>query len=427
MKNLLLFAFIIFSLINCKKKTKFIENEIQKNQIVIGQIDSIYSEILGESRELWIHIPERVKDVKSDKNKYPVLYLLDGPSKFNSVTGIVEHLSRNFIVPEMIIVGITNTNRTLDFTPPKAGHVTISKNGIQNPSGGGNSFFGFMEKELIPYIEKNYSASKYRTFVGHSLGGLSVVNALVNRQELFNNYIAIDPSLWWDNRAFLNLADSIISVEKFDNKALYVGVANTLETGIEPKLNIDKILNDDIPDTPSHFHIKSILQFVNSLDTKKDNKLQFDWKYYPKDNHGSIPLITEYDGLRFLFSWYELKNVKGLILEKSKLNTQEILNIINNHYAVASDKLGQEMKPPERLIKLIGNAFMSSKRPNKAKALFLLNINNYPKSTDAFETMGNCYIQLSDTLNAIKTFKKGLDIGENKALKEKLHKLINHN
>jgi predicted alpha/beta superfamily hydrolase len=424
MKNILLFGFIVCYLISCKQKEKPECAVIAKDQIVIGTLDSLYSNILDESRELWIHIPESAKNSSSNKIKYPVLYLLDGPSTFSSVTGIVEHLSRNFIVPEMIIVGITNTNRTLDLTPPKVGHGSIiSKNGIQNPSGGGNIFFDFIEKELTPYIEKNYPATKHRTFVGHSLGGLSVINALVNRQVLFNNYIAIDPSLWWDKRSFINVADSILSVNKFDNRALYLGVANTLEPGMEPKLDIDKIRNDDIPESPSTFHIKSILQFANSLEIKKDNNLLFEWKYYPKDNHGSIPLITEYDGLRFLFSWYELKNIEGLISEKSTLNAQEVLNIINYHYANVSDKLGQEVNPPERLINLIGNAFIDRNMPNKALTLFRLNIKNYPKSADAFEAMGNCYLIQSDTLNALKTLKKGLEIGENKAIKEKLEKL----
>ncbi|WNH10870.1 tetratricopeptide repeat protein [Thalassobellus suaedae] len=128
-------------------------------------------------------------------------------------------------------------------------------------------------------------------------------------------------------------------------------------------------------------------------------------------------------GFASFFSWYKLNDVKNLISENSTLNAQEVLNIINSHYANVSDKLDQEVSPPERLINLIGNAFMSSNRLNKARALFRLNINNYPKSADAFEAMGDCYLFQSDTLNAIKTFKKGLEIGENKVIQEKLEKL----
>lgn len=150
MKKLLLFAFIILSLTSCEQKEKPLDLRSQKNQIVIGLLDSIYSEILDESRELWIHIPESAKDGSSYKTKYPVLYLLDGPSNFNSLTGIIQHLSGNMIVPEMIVVGIANTNRSLDMTPTKVEIDVMSGDSIRYPSGGGNKFLDFIEKELIP-------------------------------------------------------------------------------------------------------------------------------------------------------------------------------------------------------------------------------------------------------------------------------------
>lgn len=421
MKNLLLFAFIFISLISCKQDDKSVGKEIQKNDIVIGKVDSIYSKILGESRELWIHIPESASDSSAYKTKYPVLYLLDGPSNFNSVTGIVQHLSNNMIVPEMIIVGIANTNRSLDMTPTKVDINVMSGDSIQYPSGGGNKFLDFIEKELIPHVEEKYPATNYKTFVGHSFGGLSVVNALINRKELFNNYVAIDPSLWWDDRAFLNVADSILTKNKFDNKSLYVGIANTMEAG----MNIDKVQNESIPDTYFTVHIKSVLQFVNSLDTKKDNGLLFKWKYYENDDHGSVPFITEYDALKFLFSWYKLNEVNDFYSENSTLNSQEILDLINSHYLNISEKFGYEVIPPEKYINSIGNGFMYSNMPEKANALLNLNIKNYPKSANVFESMGDYYLFQSDTLNAIKEFKKGLEIGENKTLMKKLENLEN--
>lgn len=395
-------------MISCKQKENSVTIEMPKNQIVIGKLDSIYSNILDESRELWIHIPESAKDSSSYEIKYPVLYLLDGPSHFSSVTGMIEQLSPasgNMIVPEMIIVGITNTNRSLDLTPSHVDIDIVSGDSIQYPSGGGNKFLDFIEMELIPHVEKTYPASSYRTFVGHSFGGLSVINALVNRQNLFNNYVAIDPSLWWDNRAFLNFADSQLSENKFDNRALYVGVANTMEAG----MNIEKVQNDSIADSNFTVHIKSIIQFVNSLETKKDNGLLFDWKYYDNDDHGSVPLITEYDALRFLFSWYKLNGVNDFFSENSRLTAQEILSLINSHYVKVSDHFGYQVIPPEKFINSIGNGFMYNDMPDKAYELLYLNIQNYPKSASVFEAMGDYYLFQSDTLNAIKQFKIGLE------------------
>ena len=78
-----------------------------------------------------------------------------------------------------------------------------------------NNFLDFIEKELIPYIEKNYPATSYKTFVGHSYGGIAVLNALFERPQLFNNYIAIDPSLWWDDQILLRVADSVFNKNNY--------------------------------------------------------------------------------------------------------------------------------------------------------------------------------------------------------------------
>ena len=152
-----------------------------------------------------MHIPESALNSTSNTTKYPVLYLLDGPGHFYSVTEMIKQLSANgnTIVPEMIIVAIPNTDRSLDLTPSHVDIDVFSGDSIQYSSGGGNKFLDFMEDELIPHIEKTYPAAPYSTFVGHSFGGLSVINVLISRPHLFNNYVAIDPSLWWDDQAFL--------------------------------------------------------------------------------------------------------------------------------------------------------------------------------------------------------------------------------
>ena len=421
LKYSLSFISIIFSLFSCQQKEQ-LKVERPENQIVIGNLDSIHSNILDESRKLWIHIPESAKDSSYQKIKYPVLYLLDGPSHFKSVAGIIEQLSPasgNMIVPEMIIVGIENTNRSLDLTPSLVEIDFISGDSIPYPSGGGNKFLDFIEKELVPHIEKTYPASQYRTFIGHSFGGLSVINALVNRQSLFNNYVAIDPSLWWDNRAFLNVADSLLSENKFDKRALYVGVANTMEAG----MNIEKVQNDSVPDSNFTVHIKSILQFVKSIEAKKDNGLLFKWKYYQNDDHGSVPLITEYDALRFLFSWYKMDGVNEFFSEKSTLTVQELLGLINSHFAKVSDKFGYLVLPPEQFINSIGYGFMNNDMLDKASSLFDLNIQNYPESSNVYDSRGDCFLAQQDSITALKYFTKAMEVGDNNFSQEKIDML----
>lgn len=418
MKNYLLYIVIAFTLVNCQQKEDPVDLEKPTNQIVIGQIDSIYSNILNESRKIWVHIPESATNGTFSETKYPVLYLLDGPGHFYSVTGMIKQLSTNgnTIVPEMIIVAIPNTNRTRDLTPTHVDIDFFSGDSIQYASGGGNKFLDFVEDELIPHIERTYPAATYKTFVGHSLGGLSVINALITRPKLFNNYIAIDPSLWWDDQAFLNLADSILTVNKFDGNSLYVGVANTMNEGMK----IDAVRNDT---TKSTARIRSILQFVNSIDNKIDNRLLFGWKYYDNEDHGSIPLITEYDALHFLFSWYTFHGLNKFFDPSSTATVEELINLVNSHYENVSNRIGSKVLPPEQFINSIGYGLMDNNLLDKASALFDLNIQNYPKSSNVYDSRGDCYLAQQDSIKAIEYFTRALEVGNNDYSQEKIDML----
>ena len=130
-------------------------------------------------------------------------------------------------LPHMILVGISNqTNRTRDLTTSEIEMRRGSS--MQQETGGADKFTEFIEKELIPYIDNLYPTAPYRTLIGHSYAGLFTINALINHSHLFNNYIAIDPSLWWDDQVILKKAVTVFSESKFDKKSLYLGIANTM-------------------------------------------------------------------------------------------------------------------------------------------------------------------------------------------------------
>src|SRR5579872_5232018 len=163
------------------------------NNIVIGKIDSLYSKTLGEERKIWVHVPGDGNSPGGQR--YPVIYLLDGDAHFPSVMGMIQQLSEvngNTACPDMIIVGIPNTDRLRDLTPTRAatGYNRNDSNSVRN-SGGGEHFTAFIEKELIPHIDSLYPTAPYRMLIGHSLGGLMVVNTLIKHPQLFNAYLAI--------------------------------------------------------------------------------------------------------------------------------------------------------------------------------------------------------------------------------------------
>ncbi|MCJ8289941.1 MAG: alpha/beta hydrolase [Crocinitomicaceae bacterium] len=411
MKKNLFTLIILIITANCYAQDGSGTVDRQDNAISIGHIDTIYSEILHEHRGLWIHLPRGAKNPIYN-NTYPVLYLLDGDAHFHSVTGLITQLSDNgnTKLPEMIVVGIPNTDRMRDMTPT---------NVDSNPtSGGASNFLDFMEKELMPYIEKNYPAANNKTFIGHSLGGLAVLNAFLHRPQMFNNYVAIDPSLRWDNQYLLKRTDSILSRVKFENKSLYVGVANTLVGD----LMYSTIMTDT---TKESIQIRSVLEFTNKVDELKVNSLNFKWKYYGDDTHNSVPLITEYDALRFMYSWFECDWYNDVFNGGTGSTGKELADLINEHYLKVSTKMGCPVYPGEGLINSIAYWFSRSNQAEKGYAFFNLNIQNYPKSYNAYDSMGDYYVMQEDWENAITFFTKSMELGAGEITKDKLENLKN--
>ncbi len=178
-RNLLLLT--PFSFASCGDTTgRTAATEAPVNQIRFGEIAKIQSTVLNEERELWIRVPDSAADPDAMNTAYPVVYLLDGNAHFYSFAGMVRQLSSvngNMVSPEMIVVGIPNSDRLRDLTPTHT----------EGTSGGGDAFLDFLQDEVMPYIESNYPASDYRTFIGHSLGGLMVIDTLNSRPHLFDN------------------------------------------------------------------------------------------------------------------------------------------------------------------------------------------------------------------------------------------------
>ncbi|MEN8204180.1 MAG: alpha/beta hydrolase-fold protein [Bacteroidota bacterium] len=177
MKNYLLLFAAGLLLAACQNPDRSRSENSKTEPIIIGQVDSLHSEILDETRNIWVHVPDDASGGILSKSTYPVLYLLDGPGHFHAVTGILKNLGDNSIVPNMVVVAIPNTDRTRDLTPTHVDEMFGDSTFVRT-SGGGDKFLDFMEKELIPYVEEKYPVTGYRTFVGHSFGGLIAVHAI---------------------------------------------------------------------------------------------------------------------------------------------------------------------------------------------------------------------------------------------------------
>lgn len=374
----------------------------QNNEIItIGKKETVFSEILNESRTIWVYTPNITSQISNTGKLYPVLYLLDGNAHFYSTVGIIQQLSQangNGVLPEMIVVGIENTNRFRDLVPS----ADLNKT---------NPFIEFLSSELIPYIDKNYHTAPYKLLAGHSLGGLTAIDILTKHPDLFNAYIAIDPSMWYDEENFLKNAVNQLPKQNMYGKKLFIATANTMPKG----MSVEKVTTDTSYETK---HIRSIFKFDAFLKTNT-NGLLYQQKYYENERHNTAPLLGEYDGLRFVFDYFYFDAT-----EKDFADTSELMAVkLKTHYANVSEKMGYKNTAPETLINYLAYDALGKKNFNKAKAFFELNNEWYPNSSNAFDSYADYYLAKNDTVNAITNYRKALQIEANDITQRKLDAL----
>ncbi|MCD6064987.1 MAG: alpha/beta hydrolase [Flavipsychrobacter sp.] len=187
---------------------------------VMGAVHKIASRQLSETRTVNIYLPDGYK--ASDTVYYPVIYLLDGSANedFLHIAGLVQFFNMMQLMPPAIVVGIANIDRKRDFTFP----TTVEKDKTAFPTtGGSEKFIAFIEQELQPFIERNYRTGSSKTLIGQSLGGLLATEVLYKKPALFNNYIIVSPSLWWDAESLLKQKPEFAKAAQNTNIYLVVG------------------------------------------------------------------------------------------------------------------------------------------------------------------------------------------------------------
>jgi len=371
------------------------------NRIVIGTTEVFHSSVLGEDRTILVHVPQG-----EPGQRYPVLYVLDGEDHFGSAVAFTEQLSGVF--PQLIVVGIKNTDRQRDLTPDK-GHIgkILSANESARSGGGGN-FMSFVEKDLIPYIDQHYPTAPYRIISGHSLGGLAVLNAFYYHTALFNAYIAIDPSIWWDDQDWVRTAEKSFLKKDFANRRLFVAAANNIPAGYD----IKSILKDTTGLSPV---TQAVLPFISFLRESKLRNLDWSSKFYQNERHGTVELNAEYDALRYIFRDYEF-NVRQF----NEHPDWDRYVLLKAHYQEVSQRMGYTVLPSESMVNQLGYACMEQHQMKQAAALFERNTNEHPKSANAFDSLGDYYVAAGDKPKAIEAFSKSLTLGNTTETRQKL-------
>lgn len=236
---------------------------------ILGEIHQVSSRVLNEKRTINVYLPEGY-DV-SDKETYSVIYLLDGSKDedFIHTVGLVQYNTFSWVnrMPKSIVIGISNVDRKRDFTFP-----TMNKEDKKQfpTTGGSNAFIEFMKKELKPYVNSTFKTNGQSTLIGQSLGGLLATEILITQPTLYNNYILISPSIWWNDKSILKEVDSLKGKIKKKSINVYIGVGKEGQG----KGNSSSPMEADAK------------KLFNKLSEIKGLKSTYD--FLPKENHATV-------------------------------------------------------------------------------------------------------------------------------------------
>jgi predicted alpha/beta superfamily hydrolase len=194
--------------------------------LTIGETFTIDSKVLGEKRKLNVYLPPGY--AKIPEVRFPVLYMPDGgiDEDFLHVAGLVQVLVGNGTMRPFILLGIENTERRRDMTGPTE---NANDKKIAPRVGGSAAFRSFIRRELMPEVKSRYRTTRETAIVGESLAGLFVVETFLLEPDLFNTYIAFDPSLWWNNQKLVADAAERLRAHKKLDKTLYLASSDETE------------------------------------------------------------------------------------------------------------------------------------------------------------------------------------------------------
>ncbi len=250
---------------------------------VLGRIEEINSLQLAEKRTLNIYLPEGYSP--TDTLRYPVIYLLDGSADedFIHIVGLVQFNNFSWInrVPKSIVVGIANVDRRRDFTYP----TTIEADKKRFPTTGhSDRFIAFIGNELQPFIDQKYKTTTTKTIIGQSLGGLLATEILLNQPRLFDKYIIVSPSIWWDNGSLLNQPSALLRSDYTRETTVYIGVG---KEGLTPG-DIPRVMEVDAN------------MLAEKIKNTKSKSVTVYFDYLPQEDHATVTHQAVFNALRLL-------------------------------------------------------------------------------------------------------------------------------
>jgi len=348
------------------------------SSITIGVARHIHSTVLGEDRPYLVY-----EQPGSHGQSMPLIVLLDGDGHFHHATGAVRFLTDQGRLPPLRVVAVPNTSdRTRDLTPAV---VSDTAQRTATPTAGGaDRMLRFLSDELVPAVERDYGPAPYRVLIGHSLGGLVAAYALLTRPEVFQAYIAISPSMWWDHQRLIDSLAARLSRQPPLRGWFYatIGALEPADRMIAPFQRMEGVMRDHAPPT-----------------------LEWRFSLLPGEDHGSTPHRSIYDGLETIFRPFRIPPDSFVALGIAGLDRR---------YAELRARFGYPDRTPEAALNVLGYQLLADSQESRhALALEPLreNVRRYPRSANTYDSMGDAFRALGNKEAAITCFAASVRMG----------------
>jgi hypothetical protein len=235
---------------------------------------------------------------------------------------------------------------------------------------------------------------------------------MTHQPRLFNAYIAIDPSMWFGNEVYLKQTFSKLPGQRMDGIRLFMGTANTMPKGMK----IEEVGSNKSFETQ---HIRSMLKLDTFLKSNT-NGLRYEHAFYEKEGHNSVPLISQYDGLRFIFDYYAIDLTEKDFIDGS----DRIAQLLKSHYIKVSKEMGYPVAAPRAFVHYLGALAMEKNQLGRAEALFQLNVEAYPHRAEVYDAYADLMATKKDTAAAVDFYKKAIKLNADPTTVAKLKSLV---
>jgi len=337
--------------------------------IVIGKKLRMESNLLQKEIQLSIHVPD---DSDNTDDRYAVLYTFQ--THFEQVSGAVKNLYDYQLIPKIIVVRIDNY---------EFGYLTPTKVTDTPNSGQADLFLQFFKEELFPLIDSNYRTHSYRIIFSNSWGAMFAAYSILAQPHIFNAAIASIPWIMYDqeNRYMINNTEKFLSANQYHN-FLYITMDN--ESSVLPDLET----------------------FLNILKKIPKPGLEWEYHYWPEEDHTSTPYRSLYSGLRSLFK--EWNQIPPEIVFKG-------LNAIKKHELFLNQKFGYDIGLSTSAMRMAGQENQRNGKFGDAIAIYKYAIEKRRDDAFAYVTLGRAYEENNQLQLAQEAFQKAYDLALSKS------------